>query len=108
MLAMPTNDGSTINIPKEIGTEYKKFGIFLLQDDNGQFVSNIIHQDKENVEGIIIDIIREWMKGRGRLPVSWRTLIETLREMNLKILADDVEGKLTTQLQTKRWMYIVC
>ena len=96
MLVMPTKaNGTKVSIPTQIGSEYRTFGILLLQDDNGKFVSNIVHGEKENgVEGIVISIIMEWLQGRGRLPVSWRTLIEVLREMNLKVLAHAVEGKL--------------
>ena len=99
MLAMPRRDGSKVNIPKQIGCEYQTFGILLLHDENGLFVENIIHDNKENgVEDVNISIIREWLKGKGRLPVSWKTLIEVLLEMNLKVLAGDIEGRLTPQL----------
>jgi len=100
MLAMPRRDGSKVNIPEQIGCECQKFGILLLHNENGQFVANIIQDNKENgVEDVNISIIREWLKGKGRFPVSWRTLIKVLLEMKLKVLADDVEGKLTPQLR---------
>ena len=103
MLAVPKNDGSKVNIVEQIGTKYETFGILLLRDDNGQLVSNIKYDNKENgVESIVTAIIREWLFGRGKLPVSWKTLIEILREMNLKILADDVEGNLPFNSKPKR------
>ena len=100
MLAMPRRDGIKVNIPEQIGCECQKFGILLLHNENGQFVANIIQDNKENgVEDVNISIIREWLRGKGKSPVSWRTLIEVLCDMKLKVLARAVEGKLRTQLK---------
>ena len=40
----------TINIPQEIGVEYYKFGLFLLEDDSGSRISAIAHQLMNNSE----------------------------------------------------------
>ena len=40
----------TINIPQEIGVEYYKFGLFLLEDDSGARISSIAHQLMNNSE----------------------------------------------------------
>jgi len=36
-----------INIPQEIGTQYKIFGTILLEDDSGKRVDNIVHEYRE-------------------------------------------------------------
>ena len=44
-------------------------------------------------ERIILRILQEWMKGRG-LPVTWESLVQTLRDtklLNLQ-LADQIEA----------------
>ena len=42
-------------------------------------------------ERIILRILQEWMKGRG-LPVTWESLVQTLRDTKLPNLADQIEA----------------
>ena len=42
-----------------------------------------------DAEDVILRILEEWLKGKG-LPVTWNTLIETLRNAGLSELADDI------------------
>ena len=41
-------------------------------------------------ERIVIKILQEWLQGNGLLPVTWNTLIETLRKTGLPELAADI------------------
>ena len=66
------------------------FGILLLEDKNGTRIQSIIHECRENPERIIMKVLQEWITGRGKLPVSWDTLIEVLRDIDLCTLADDI------------------
>ena len=81
-----------INIALEIGTKYMNFGILLLKDKTGAKVAAITDKHKGNAELINIEILQEWVSGRGKKPVSWRTLIEVLRDTGLGVLADDIES----------------
>ena len=81
----------TINIPQEIGTSYSQFGIFLLDDPNGTRTHNIEHKHREHAVQINTEILREWATGRGKKPVSWKTLIEVLRDIELGTLASEIE-----------------
>ena len=81
-----------INIPQEIGTKYTLFGLFLLDDSTGAKVCNIDHKHGKDAEQINTEILQEWLKGRGKQPVSWRTLIEVLPDVNLSNLASDIEA----------------
>ena len=83
-----------INISREIGSIYRDFGLSLLEDNDGSRVRNMEYKHMGNVELIIIEILREWATGRGRKPVSWKTLIEVLRESHLRILARKIEAEL--------------
>jgi len=76
-----------INIPREISTKYKKFGITLLKDDSGCGVDNIIHEHRENAERINIEVLQEWLAGRGKQPVTWETLVNVLHDIGLSTLA---------------------
>ena len=81
----------TINIPQEINTSYCQFGIFLLNDLNGTRTCNIEHEHREHAEKINTEILREWAMGRGKQPVSWKTLTEVLRDIELGTLASEIE-----------------
>lgn len=81
-----------INTAQEIGTKYMNFGIQLLKDKTGAKVAAITDKHRGNAEPINIEILREWLAGSGKEPVSWRTLIEVLRDIGLGVLADDIES----------------
>ena len=81
-----------INVPQEISTKYFQFGTLLLEDANGARVSNIEHKHRGDVEQINMEILQEWVSGRGRLPASWATLTEVLRDVELSELASDIEA----------------
>ena len=81
-----------INIPQEISTKYPQFGILLLEDTNGTRVRNMEYKHRGDVEQINMEILQEWVSGRGRLPVSWVTLTEVLQDVELCELASDIEA----------------
>ena len=88
-----------INIPQEISTKYSQFGILLLEDTNRARVRNMEHKHRGDAEHINMEILEEWISGRGRKPVSWETLTEVLRDVELSQLASDIEAvKLCTEL----------
>ena len=79
-----------INIPQEIGTQYTKFGIILLEDDSGVRVDSIVREHRERAEDINTKILQEWLTGRGKQPVTWETLVEVLQDIELSTLAGDI------------------
>ena len=89
LLNFPGQD-KKINIPQEIGTQYKTFGTILLEDDSGARVDNIVHEYRERAERINTEILQEWLTGRGKQPVTWETLVEVLHDIELSTLAGDI------------------
>ena len=83
--------GRTVNIPQEIGSNYNYFGLHLLDDPNGIRVHNMEHKHREDAERINTEILREWAMGRGKKPVSWETLTQVLRDIELGALASEIE-----------------
>lgn len=63
-------------IPREVGTSFMQLGIFLLNDKTGNIVKNIQHDCHYKTEDTVIEILRQWIAGKGKLPVSWNTLIK--------------------------------
>ena len=49
------------------------------------------HKNYNDTEQINTEILQEWLTGRGRQPVTWTTLVEVLRDIELSILAGDIE-----------------
>ena len=85
-------DGSVINIPVEIGTKYVKFSTFLLDDSNGSRVKIIARKHHYDAEEINTEILKEWLTGRGKKPVTWATLVDILRDIELSALASEIEA----------------
>ena len=100
LTAFPTRSQGKVNIPQEIGVKYQVFGAQLLEDPTGTGVTNMEYKHRGDPLRINTEIIQEWLRGHGRRPVSWRTLIEVLRDIELGKLASDIEvtcllGKIT-------------
>ena len=81
-----------INIPQEIGVQYRDFGLFLLEDHNGARIRALAHKHNNDSNEINIEIIEEWVTGKGRHPVTWKTLTQVLRDIELRTLAEEIEA----------------
>ena len=79
------------NVLEGIGTRYKDFGTFLLEDHSGMKVATIEKARQRESFPILQEIFQEWLLGTGKLPVTYTTLVECLRAVELNVLADDIE-----------------
>ena len=75
----------------ESGPENHDFGIFLLEDNNGDRTEAIVREHRDRTEDINRNIFRLWVRGEGLKPVSWATLVDVLQDMGLYILARDIK-----------------
>ncbi len=82
-----------INIPQEIGVEYKRFGVILLQDEKGNRVQAIELEKHWKPQAINEQILEDWVGGKG-MPVRWDVLIQVPNDMQLTVLAQDIEEAL--------------
>ena len=46
---------------------------------------------REKPERIVLRILQEWLEGKG-LPVTWESLIKTLRDIDLSVLAEQIQA----------------
>ena len=83
-----------LKIPQRVGANYSTFGILLLNDTVGSRVRALKKECQGDADDIILRILQEWLEGRGFGPVTWETLIKTLRDSDLSALADEVHQKL--------------
>jgi len=81
-----------INISQEIGTKYITFGTLLLEERTGERVRAIAQKHMNDSEQVSMEILQEWIAGRGRHPVTWNTLIEVLHDIELSTLAREIEA----------------
>ena len=51
-----------------------------------------MHKHENDAEHINMEILQEWISGRGKRPVTWKTLINVLREIKQDCLADEIEA----------------
>ena len=83
-----------INVAEQIGRHYKTFGLQLLEDATGAITDAIERKCLLDAADININIFQKWLAGRGRKPITWATLIEVLRNIQLSTLAHDIEQNL--------------
>ena len=89
-----TKSGGVIKIIQEIGTKKHDLGIHLLNDVKGTVTDNIEAQHNPYQTSIIRAIFQKWLEGTGRTPQSWGTLVTVLREIELRVLAQEIEDNL--------------
>ena len=85
-----------LDIPTRVGANYDKFGILLLNDIKGNRVRAFTKQHQQDAEDVMLRILGDWLEGKGLKPVSWETLVTTLRDTGLSALADEIQQKLST------------
>ena len=91
LITFPGRNGKT-DISEQIGINYKRFGILLLDDSNGVRVDAIEKKHHEAAKEINLEILSKWVNGSGKQPVTWKTLVDILFEIGLTALADDIKA----------------
>ena len=81
-----------IDIPQEIGVKYRNFGLLLLEDHNGARIHALAYKHNNDANEINREIIEEWVAGKGIHPVTWKTLVQVLRDIELPTLAEEIEA----------------
>ena len=81
-----------LRVPQQISANYSMFGILLLNDETGSRITTIDNDCRGNSEKIMLRILQEWIEGKG-LPLTWESLVQTLRDTGLSTLADEIAAK---------------
>ena len=76
----------------EISTKCVQFGAVLLDDENGSKIKSLEYEHHCNTERINTAILQKWLTGSGKQPVSWATLVEVLRDIELSTLAGGIKA----------------
>ena len=83
------------DVMERIGINYPELGMFLLQDHDLSKVSALERTWQRASLPICRDIMKEWLQGKGKLPVTYATLLHCLRDADLHSLVKDIEDVLT-------------
>lgn len=68
-----------VKILQEIGTNYNNFGIMILNEESGAFISSVELNCNYKAKCIITEIARKWLSGhRNYQETTWTALVETL------------------------------
>ena len=92
LISFTSANGTVLSIPSQIGTKFHQISLLLLKDRNGTTVDNIIYKHNNDPERINTEILKEWLNGSGKQPVTWEIFIETLNDSNLVTLAEDIKA----------------
>ena len=88
-----------LKVPQQVSANYSTFGILLLNDQTGSRVDAIEDECRGKPERITRKILQEWMEGKG-LPLTWESLVQTLRDTGLSTLADQIKASKLHVTQT--------
>ena len=77
-------------VPQKVGANYRIFGTFMLDDDDGSLVDALEVDCQGKCQNIVIKILSEWLRGKGK-PVTLEELIESLKVCDLKSLANNIQ-----------------
>ena len=72
----------------------------LLNDENGMKVEAFETTNLRNPEAINYDIFKEWVRGSGAQPVTWRTLVMALKKIGLSEVAAEIEKVFGVQTES--------
>jgi len=82
-------DGKKVDVVSEMSSEFRHVGQCLLLNDKSK-VASLIDKHHGSAVDISQGIVQEWVRGQGRHPVEWRTLLECLREVSLYHLEEEI------------------
>ena len=80
-----------LNIIQRTSTHYENLAMHLLDDDNCEIVDCLKEQCRGNPVEIVTAVYKKWIQGTGRKPVTWQTLVDVLKEIELNSLAEEIE-----------------
>ena len=65
-----------------------RFAELLLEDDYGMMTKIVVGENRES--DIIKAVCTQWLWGRGKKPVTWRTFVEVVNKVQWPQLTDDI------------------
>ena len=79
-----------MDLPLRVRDQFETFGVFLLNDKDGDRMAIIKEESRGRPINITMEVLREWLAGKG-VEVSWESLISTLRNSKLPLIAEQIQ-----------------
>ena len=64
-------------------------------------VKNIKVLERDDLLLITVEILRQWLQGKGKKPVTWQTLVICLQDTGLYVLAENIDDSLSEHNESK-------
>ena len=96
MSLLTTPEGKNIRIIKTISPVWKDLGDLLDFDDNGTELDIIAKEHPLDPKACCRAMFQHWLKGNGRIPCTWRTMVKLIKDTNQETLAEDIETLLAS------------
>ena len=90
---LESRGGRPIEVIEKVAAHWERLALALHFEGH---VLEIVKRDEMTVEGSCRSILYRWLNGEARTPVSWDTLITSLKEIKFRVLAEDLELALKT------------
>ena len=90
LLCLKTRSGETINLTLRVGNKFRPFGHILLDDSDGTKTDQIVMQYHWVGSEVTLEILKRWIRGEGKQPVTWKTLTDALSAIGLTELAKSI------------------
>jgi hypothetical protein len=85
-------DSVVVNVIRAVAPSWENFALYLTMERN---MIDIWKRDANQAEEAARTLFGHWLDGNGRKPISWKTLIQALRDNHLSNIATQVEEILT-------------
>lgn len=96
MNAVPTLKDLFDKVVKRVASKWEDLVIMLELDEQGGRVETIRRDFVQHgVEKCCLQALRLWLKGEGKKPISWATLLGVLRDIECSAVAKDIQQYLT-------------
>ena len=79
-----------LRIHEHVVKDYEMFAVSLLDDKTGGKLAIIKKRCLNDPKEIIVDVLTDWLQGKG-VRVSWESLVTTLRDCKVSLLAQQIE-----------------
>ena len=75
-------------------TEDSKFVTCILDDEKGNKIKEIRNNIKQTGGGVMDRVFNDWLNGKGKMPVTWQTLIACLEFAQLMALVEVIKEEM--------------
>ena len=79
-----------LNIIESIALQHSMLSTLLLNDD----ITKAVGQSSRDSFRITFEVLKQWIQGKGRTPITWETLVKVLESIDLRVLAREINDSL--------------